>query len=38
MNELLLGFLCCVGGFGSAFALLAVAGMVRNAGGQRWKQ
>ena len=38
MTELLTGLLCCVGGFGSAFALLVVAGMVRNAGGKRWKQ
>lgn len=38
MNEVLLGLLCCTGGFGSAIAMLAVAGMVRNAGGRRWKQ
>lgn len=38
MNELLLGLLCCFGGAGSALALLVVAGLVRNAGGRRWKQ
>jgi hypothetical protein len=38
MTEILTGLLCCLGGFSSAIALLAVAGMVRNAGGRRWKQ
>jgi hypothetical protein len=37
MTELLIGFLCCLGGGLGAIALLVVAGLVKRAKDDQWK-